>query len=62
MSIKLSKQAMGALLMTLQKCLSEEKDIMELLENWELKVEDNEIFVENPPSSFSVNNENDAKV
>ena len=62
MSIKLSKQAMGALLMTLQKCLSEEKDIMELLEDWELRVENNEIFVENPPSSFSVSNTDDAKI
>ena len=62
MSIKLSKQAMGALLMTLQKCLAEEKDIMDLLEDWNLKVENNEIFVENPPTSFSPAGQEDAKV
>ena len=37
--MKLSNQAVGALLMTLQKCLLEETDIVPLLENWELKVE-----------------------
>jgi len=52
MSLKLSTQAMGALLTTLQKCLAEETDIMELLKGWDLHEEDGEIFVINPPSSF----------
>ena len=47
--MKLSKQAIGALLMTLQKCLSEETDIMELLEDWELEISNDELIVTNPP-------------
>tara|TARA_R100001460_G_scaffold104968_2_gene151065 strand:+ start:143 stop:328 length:186 start_codon:yes stop_codon:yes gene_type:complete len=46
---KLSDQAIGALLMTLQKCLSEQTDISELLKDWSLTVRDNELFVTNPP-------------
>jgi len=61
-NLKLSKQAMTALLMTLQKCLSEETDIMELLADWDLKVEENEIFVENPPTSFKASPDQDAEV
>ena len=48
--MKLSNQAVGALLMTLQKCLSEQADITELLSSWELEVQDNEVVVTNPPS------------
>ena len=49
-NLKLSSQAIGALLMTLQKCLAEETDITELLSDWNLHLENNEIFVINPPS------------
>jgi|TARA_B100000214_G_C23793140_1_gene546831 hypothetical protein len=48
--MKLSNQAVGALLMTLQKCLLEETDIVPLLESWELKVENDEVVVINPPT------------
>jgi hypothetical protein len=48
--MKLSPQAIGALLMTLQKCLSEEVDITELLADWELKIEEDMVFVINPPT------------
>ena len=48
--MKLSNQAIGALLMTLQKCLSEQSDITELLADWELEVTNDEIVVKNPPS------------
>ena len=48
--MKLSNQAIGALLMTLQKCLSEQSDITDLLSDWELEVKDEEIFVSNPPT------------
>ena len=48
--MKLSNQAIGALLVTLQKCLAEEADITELLEKWDLEILDNEIVVTNPPS------------
>lgn len=47
--MKLSNQAVGALLFTLQKCLAEQKDITELLGDWELEVRDDEVFVSNPP-------------
>ena len=40
--MKLSNQAVGALLMTLQKCLAEQTDITELLSSWDLEVQDNE--------------------
>jgi hypothetical protein len=49
--MKFSNQAVGALLMTLQKCLSEQTDITELLADWNLEVDDNgEVIVVNPPS------------
>ena len=49
--MKLSQQAIGALLMTLQKCLAEEKDITELLSDWDLEInEAGDVTVTNPPS------------
>ncbi len=48
--MKLSNQAVGALLVTLQKCLSEQTDITELLSDWELEVNGDEVVVLNPPS------------
>lgn len=48
--MKLSDQAVGALLMTLQKCLSEQVDITEILSEWNLEVKNDEIVVTNPPS------------
>jgi len=48
--MKLSNQAIGSLLMTLQKCLAEQIDITELLSSWDLEVVDDEIVVNNPPS------------
>jgi hypothetical protein len=53
--MKLSKQAIGALLVTLQKCLAEEVDITDLLSDWELRVDNDEIFVDNPPSFYMSN-------
>ena len=47
--MKLSSQAVGALLITLQKCLSEQVDITDLLKDWNLEERDNEIYVLNPP-------------
>ena len=65
--MKLSNQAVGALLVTLQKCLSEQVDITDLLKDWNLEERDNEIYVLNPPyvkkdktnplSSFSMESE-----
>ena len=48
--MKFSNQAIGSLLMTLQKCLSEQTDITELLADWDLEVKNDEIVVTNPPS------------
>ena len=47
--MKLSTQAVGALLITLQKCLAEQVDITDLLKDWNLEERDNEIYVLNPP-------------
>jgi hypothetical protein len=58
--MKLSNQAVGALLMTLQKCLLEQTDIVPLLENWELKVEDDEVVVINPPNFTVPENESES--
>tara|TARA_Y100000592_G_C5452136_1_gene309315 strand:- start:256 stop:456 length:201 start_codon:yes stop_codon:yes gene_type:complete len=60
--MKLSNQAVGALLMTLQKCLAEQTDITELLKDWNLKVDENtsEIIVTNPPS-FELTTKDDEK-
>lgn len=48
--MKLSNQAVGALLMTLQKCLTEQADITDLLSNWDLEIKNNELVVTNPPA------------
>jgi hypothetical protein len=48
--MKLSNQAVGALLITLQKCLAEQVDITELLSSWDLEVQNDEVVVINPPS------------
>ena len=55
--MKLSNQAIGALLMTLQKCLSEQTDITELLAEWDLEVVDDEINVINPPGVKATQNQ-----
>tara|TARA_Y100000592_G_C5311514_1_gene240365 strand:- start:329 stop:502 length:174 start_codon:yes stop_codon:yes gene_type:complete len=56
--MKLSNQAVSALLMTLQKCLAEETDITELLSDWDLEVKEDEVYVVNPPS-FKVTTDTD---
>jgi len=48
--MKLSNQAIGALLMTLQDCLQNQTDITEMLADWDLEVQDNELVVTNPPA------------
>ena len=58
--MKLSNQAIGALLMTLQKCLSEQIDITELLSEWDLDIINEEIVVNNPPlASVTLGNTED---
>ena len=47
--LKLSIEAMGALMMCLQKCLLEQSDITEILKNLKFKTLDNQLYVMNPP-------------
>tara|TARA_R110000824_G_scaffold5999_2_gene27552 strand:- start:1090 stop:1287 length:198 start_codon:yes stop_codon:yes gene_type:complete len=48
--MKLSDQAMGALMMVLQKCLMEQSDIVPMLKELDFKVEGNDLSVTNPPT------------
>jgi len=49
--MKLSNQAMGTLMMTLQKCLMEQSDITEILKTLDFDLNENEeLVVENPPT------------
>jgi len=49
-TIKLSNQAMGSLMMALQKCLLEQSDITEILKEFKFRVNENrELMVMNPP-------------
>ena len=46
----LSNQAMGAIMMALQKCLMEQSDIVEILKEFAFQVDENEqLVVTNPP-------------
>ena len=48
--MKLSNQALGAIMMALQKSLMEQSDITGVLQQMEFKVDKNEqLIVENPP-------------
>lgn len=46
---KWSDEAVGSLMMTLQKCLLENIEIVPLLKGWDLAIHDGEIVVLNPP-------------
>ena len=48
--MKLSNQALGSLMMALQKALMEQSDITETLKNFNLAIdENNELVIKNPP-------------
>jgi len=48
--MRLSDQAMGALMMALQKCLMEQSDITETLREFTFQVDDEErLVINNPP-------------
>jgi hypothetical protein len=48
--LKLSDEALGAVMMALQKSLLEQSDIVPVLKNFEFRVnEKKELFVMNPP-------------
>ena len=48
--MKLSDQAMGALMMVLQKCLMEQSDIVPMLKELDFVKDGDELSVENPPT------------
>ena len=51
MNYTLSTQAIGALMMALQKSLLEQTDIVPVLENFEIQIDDaNQLVVMNPPA------------
>lgn len=48
--LKLSDEALGAVMMALQKSLLEQSDIVPVLKGFDFKVnEDNQLFIMNPP-------------
>jgi hypothetical protein len=48
--LKLSDEAMGAVMMALQKSLMEQSDIVPVLKGFDFKVDDhNELYIMNPP-------------
>jgi|TARA_R110000824_G_scaffold3253_1_gene15439 hypothetical protein len=58
--MKLSNQAMGALMMALQKSLMEQSDITGVLNQFNFSVDKNEqLVVENPPVLRFVDNNDD---
>jgi hypothetical protein len=52
---KLSNQAIGALMMALQRSLLEQSDIVPVLEAWELADSPNGLVVGNPPVIHNAN-------
>jgi len=48
--MKLSDQAMGSLMMVLQKCLMEQSDIVPMLKELDFSAAGEELEVENPPT------------
>ncbi len=51
MNYKLSNQAVGAIMMALQKSLLEQSDIVPVLREFDVQVDDsNELVVMNPPT------------
>lgn len=52
--MKLSNQALSCVMVALQKSLFEQTDIVPVLKNFELELQDNELFVTNPPASMKL--------
>ena len=46
---KLSDEALGAVMMCLQKCIMEQSDIVPMLKNLDFTTVNDELFVLNPP-------------
>lgn len=61
--MKLSNQAMGAVMMALQKSLLEQSDIIPVLGSFEFELNsDEELRVKNPPNFTLENNNKDSTV
>ena len=61
--MKLSNQAMGALMMALQKSLMEQSDIVEMLREFDLSVDvDGVLIIENPPVLRFVEKDEEEKI
>ena len=59
MNYKLSNQAIGALMMALQKSLLEQTDIVPMLQNFNVQIDDsNHLVVVNPPVVKTTGNQN----
>ncbi len=54
--MKLSNQALGAIMMALQKSLLEQSDIVPVLQSFEFKFANNEELVVKNPPNFKVTN------
>ena len=50
MTFKLSNQAIGAIMMALQKGILEQQDITTILQDFDLVVDESGLVVENPPA------------
>ena len=48
--MKLSNQAMGAIMMALQKSLLEQSDIVPVLKGFEFHINNEQLLVKNPPN------------
>jgi len=48
--MRLSNQALGAVMMALQKSLLEQSDIVPVLKGFDIEEKDGELFVSNPPT------------
>lgn len=60
--MKLSNQAMGALMMALQKSLMEQSDITGVLKQFNFSLDKNEqLVVENPPVLRFIDNSDDSE-
>ena len=58
MNYTLSNQAVGAIMMALQKSLMEQTDIVPVLGKFEIQIDDsNQLVVMNPPTVHAHNNE-----
>jgi len=56
--MKFSSQAIGAVMMALQNSLLNQTDIVPTFEEWNLYLQDGELYVENPPS-VEIDNEDE---